>query len=73
MQTETIVFFLGNKIKFSSTVLIFGSRSMVALGMTVMSQSKRLDQRVSKQFCKFHEMINNGADLFRWPEIRLNI
>jgi len=31
VQTETIVFLLGNKIKFSSAVLIFGSRSMVAL------------------------------------------
>jgi len=31
VQTETIVFFLFNKIKFSSTVLIFGSRSMVTL------------------------------------------
>jgi len=34
MQTETIVFFLGNNIKFSSAVLIFGSRSMVALFIT---------------------------------------
>jgi len=33
VQTETIVFFLGNKIKFSSAVLIFGSRSTVALIM----------------------------------------
>jgi len=33
VQTETIVFFLGNKIKFSSAVLIFGSRSMVALSI----------------------------------------
>jgi len=31
VQTETIIFFLGNKIKFSSAVLIFYSRSMVAL------------------------------------------
>jgi len=31
MQTEAIVSFLGNKIKFYSTVHIFGSRSMVAL------------------------------------------
>jgi len=31
VQTETIAFFLGNKIKFSSAVLTFGSRSMVAL------------------------------------------
>jgi len=30
MQKETIVFFLDNKIKFSSAVLIFSSRSMVA-------------------------------------------
>jgi len=34
IQTETIVFFLGNKIKFSSPVLIFGSRSMAALQYT---------------------------------------
>jgi len=34
VQTETIVFFLGSKIKFSSTVLIFGPRSMVALPIT---------------------------------------
>jgi len=27
VQTETIVFYLGNIIKFSSDVLIFGSRS----------------------------------------------
>jgi len=31
MQTEAIVFFLGNKIKIYSAVLIFVSRSMVAL------------------------------------------
>jgi len=31
MQTETIVLFSGNEIKFCSGVLIFGSRSMVAL------------------------------------------
>jgi len=31
VQTETIVLLVGNKINFSSTVLIFGSRSMVAL------------------------------------------
>jgi len=31
VQTETIVFVLGNKIKFCLVVLIFGSRSMVAL------------------------------------------
>jgi len=31
VQTKTIVFFLGNKIKFSSAVLIFYCRSMVAL------------------------------------------
>jgi len=31
VQTETFVIFLGNKIKFFSAVLIFGSRSMVAL------------------------------------------
>jgi len=31
VQTATIVLFLGNEIKFSSAVLIFGSRSMVAL------------------------------------------
>jgi len=30
VQTETIVVFLGNKMKFSSAVLL-GSRSMVAL------------------------------------------
>jgi len=31
VQTETIVFLLGNEIKFSSAVLIFGFISMVAL------------------------------------------
>jgi len=31
VQTETIVFLLGNEIKFSSAVLIFGSTSMLAL------------------------------------------
>jgi len=31
MHTETIVFFLGNKIKFCPAVPIFGSRSMIAL------------------------------------------
>jgi len=31
VKKETIVFVLGNKIKFSLAVLIFGSRSMVAL------------------------------------------
>jgi len=34
MQKETIVFFLDNKFKFSSAVLIFSSRSMVALAMS---------------------------------------
>jgi len=29
VQKETIVFFLGNKVKFFSAVLIFGSRSVV--------------------------------------------
>jgi len=33
VQTEPIALFLGNKIKFSTAVLIFGSRSMVALGI----------------------------------------
>ena len=33
MQTETIVFFSGNKIKFFLAVLIFGSKSMVALAI----------------------------------------
>jgi len=31
VQTETFVIFLGNKIKFFSALLIFGSRSVVAL------------------------------------------
>jgi len=31
VQTETIVFFSGNEIKFCLDVLIFGSRSMAAL------------------------------------------
>jgi len=31
VQTETIAFFLGNIMKFSSAILVFGSRSMVAL------------------------------------------
>jgi len=29
VQTETIIFFIGNKIKFCSAVVIFGFRSMV--------------------------------------------
>jgi len=33
VQTETIVFFLDNNMNFSSAVLIFGSRSMVALSI----------------------------------------
>jgi len=35
VQTDTIVFFFGKKIKFSLAVLIFGSRSMVAMYMGV--------------------------------------
>ena len=35
VQTRTIVFFLGNKIKFCMTVIIFGCRSMVALNMDI--------------------------------------
>jgi len=34
VQTETFVIFLGNTIKIFSAVLIFGSRSMVALVIT---------------------------------------
>ena len=34
VQTGTIVFFLDNKIKFCSAVLMFGSRSTVALDIT---------------------------------------
>jgi len=39
VQTEAIVFFLGNKIKFYSVVFIFGSRSIVAL---VVSKERKL-------------------------------
>jgi len=35
VQTETFVIFLGNKIKFFLAVLIFGSRSMVALAIGI--------------------------------------
>jgi len=38
VQTETIVLLVGNKINFSSTVLIFGSRSMVALRIVLLMQ-----------------------------------
>jgi len=34
VQTEPIAFFLDNKIKFSTAVYIFGSRSMVALAIS---------------------------------------
>jgi len=34
VQTERIFYFLGNKTKFSSAVLIFGSRSMAVLLIT---------------------------------------
>jgi len=37
VQTETIVFFLGNEIKFSSAVLIFDSTSMVTLLLGLLS------------------------------------
>jgi len=33
VQAETIVFFLGNKTKFSLAILVFGFRSMVALNV----------------------------------------
>ena len=39
VQTETIVFFLLNKIKCSSAVLIFDSRSMVALYIGYLDQA----------------------------------
>jgi len=42
-------------------------------GITVMSQEKGLDEWMSNQFCKFDDMIDNGANLFRWSETRLNI
>jgi len=39
VQKEIIVFFSGNKIKFSSAVLIFDSRSMVALYIGYLDQA----------------------------------
>jgi len=44
VQTEAIVFFLGNQIKFYSAVLIFGSRSMVALPIGPQPQDFGLNQ-----------------------------
>ena len=38
----------------------------------MMSQKRGLDQWVSNQFCKFDDMIDHGADLFRWLETRFN-
>jgi len=46
VQTETIVFFLGNEIKFCSAVHIFGSRSMIAL--TITEHMAEISQRKEK-------------------------
>jgi len=55
VHIETIVFFLGNKFKFSSAVLIFGSRSMVALIITHHQEYKnsRIQQWKSKLKMQF--------------------
>jgi len=34
----------------------------------MMNQEKGLYQSMSNQFCKFDDMIDNGADLFRWSK-----
>jgi len=39
----------------------------------MISREKGLDQWTSNEFCKFGGIIDNGADLFRWSETRLNI
>jgi len=36
-------------------------------------QQKGLDRLMSNQFCKFDDMTDNGPDLFRWSETRLNV
>ena len=51
MQTETIVFCLGNKIKFSSAVLIFYSRSTVPAYVIQTTYCKRFGN--SCYHCKF--------------------
>jgi len=39
-----------------------------------MGQEMGLDRLImSNQFCKFDDMIENGEDLFRWSETRVNI
>ena len=47
--------------------------SILSIGITLMSQEKRLDQWMSNQFWKFDVMIGNGANFFRWSETKLNI
>jgi len=39
----------------------------------MMSQERGLDQWATDQLCKFDDMKDNGADLFRWSETRFNI
>jgi len=46
VQTETFIIFLGNKIKIFSAVLIFRSRSVVVLTMSVGGASRRLSPSV---------------------------
>jgi len=43
------------------------------LDTTMMNQENGLDQWMSNKFCKFDDMIENGADLFRWSETRFII
>jgi len=45
MQTEAIVFFLVNKIKFSPAVLVFGSRSAMS------NPWPSVRMRPSRRFC----------------------
>jgi len=59
VQTETIVFFLVNKITFSSTVLIFGSGSMVALCIVMPSASSE----INKIFCSKNCLVENIQDI----------
>jgi len=39
----------------------------------MMSPDKWFDQWMYNQFWNFDDMIDNGADMFRWSETRVNI
>jgi len=68
VKTEKIVLFLGSKINFCSAVLIFGSRSMVALVIIVyFSVTLRKARRVGALHPLFFQKGGKGGGAnFSW-------